>query len=258
MVSKKATIMQQKAEIKPPQRKRIIKRKRGDGPSKLYFNSDTQDAIVKYQQSDSLSERELIYIHSIRPAFEKLVENLINIHKFAGLHDSFDDLKSDCMNFLFETIRKFDPNRGTNAFSYFNVVAKNWLVIKTKQKNNMTKKCVSISDTASVSKTEYQMIEEYAMVPSQDVIAERTTSMSRIKTLLDGMLDSAKSDNEKIVLNSIIEIIENTSMLDIMSRGAAYVYIKEVTGMNHKQLSSVMHTLKKRYKSLKNSSAFPL
>ena len=110
-------------------------RKRGKtNPLKLYFHSGTQDAIVAYQKSPDRKEKERLYVTDIMPAFEKLVENLINIHKFSSLHDSYDDLKNDCVNFLFETIGKFDSTRGTNAFSYFNVVAKNWLIIKTKQK----------------------------------------------------------------------------------------------------------------------------
>lgn len=238
-------------------RKKIIKRKRGDGPSKLYFNSDTQDAIVRYQNAQTDADKEEIYMSSIRSAFEKLVENLINIHKFTGLYDSFDDLKSDCVNFLFESIHKFDSTRGTNAFSYFNVVAKNWLIIKTKQKTNWIKKCISINDI-TVSSSERHAIEEFDIVQSQDIIAERASSMSRIRSLLDIMLDSAKSDQEREVLNSIIEIVENTSMLDIVTKGGAYVYIKEVTRLNHKQLSNIMHSLKKRYKNLKNTPVFPL
>ena len=88
-------------------------------PVKMYFNSDTQDAIVEFQISQDKKTRDKIYVTEIMPAFEKLVENLINIHKFAGLYDSYSDLKNDCVNFLFETIGKFDATRGSNAFSYF-------------------------------------------------------------------------------------------------------------------------------------------
>lgn len=241
---------------KSSQKKRkIIKRKRGEGPSKLYFNSDTQAAIVRFQNADSDKMREVIYVNEIKDAFEKLVENLINIHKFTGLYDSFEDLKHDCVNFLFETIHKFDSTRGTNAFSYFNVVAKNWLIIKTKQKTNWIKKCVSMND---MSNSERCAIEESEIVQPQDIVAEKSTSMVRIKTLLAMMTESSKTDHERDVINSIIEIIENAMSLDIVTKGGAYIYIKEVTKMNHKQLASVMSILKKRYKHLKNLPSFPL
>ena len=43
-------------------------------------------------------------------------------------------LKSDCVSFLYETLEKFDPSKGSKAFSYFNVVAKNWLIIQSKKR----------------------------------------------------------------------------------------------------------------------------
>jgi hypothetical protein len=88
---------------------------------KFYFTSNTQEAICKFQSSVDKIERERLYVDEIMPAFEKLVENLINIHKFSSMYDSYEDLKSDCVNFLFETIHKFNQSMGTNAFSYFNV-----------------------------------------------------------------------------------------------------------------------------------------
>ena len=67
-------------------------------PSKLYFNADTQKAIVAFQTMAGKKERDYLYVSEILPAFKKLVENLINIHKFSGLYDSYDDLKNDCVN----------------------------------------------------------------------------------------------------------------------------------------------------------------
>ena len=109
-------------------KRKIKRRKGGTSPSKLYFHAGTQDAIVRYQKSTENGDRNRIYVQEIYPAFEKLAENLMNIHRFTSLHDSFDDLRNDCVNFLFETLLKFDATRGTNAFSYFNVCAKNFLI----------------------------------------------------------------------------------------------------------------------------------
>ena len=55
---------------------------------KMYFTSETEDAIIEYNTSDDQSQRDEIYNTKIKYAFEKLVENLINIHRFAGLYDS--------------------------------------------------------------------------------------------------------------------------------------------------------------------------
>ena len=54
--------------------------------------------------------------------FEKLVENLILIYRFARGGETFHVLKNDCVTFLYETLYKFDNSKGTKAFSYFSVI----------------------------------------------------------------------------------------------------------------------------------------
>ena len=136
-------------------------RKVGRPNVKLYFHEGTHNAIVDYQKSDDLKEKEKIYVSDILPAFEKLAENLIFMHGFhkAFGAGSYGDLKNDCVTFLYETLHKFDPSRGSKAFSYFNVVAKNWLIIKSKQKTRQNRRKISIDDKAALSSSDTATIE---------------------------------------------------------------------------------------------------
>ena len=114
---------------KKPKRRRRAKRGKGKSSKiKQYFNEDTQLAIEEFQSTESTEEKHKIYDARIRPAFEKLAENLIFIYKFTALHQGYEGLKNDCVSFMYETLYKFDASRGTKAFSYFNVVAKNFLI----------------------------------------------------------------------------------------------------------------------------------
>jgi hypothetical protein len=233
------------------------KKKSGEGDKKndtlkMYFNSDTQIAIVAFQASKIKSERDKIYIQDILPAFEKLVENLINIHKFAGLHDSFEDLKNDCVNFLFETIGKFDAERGTNAFSYFNVVAKNWLIIKTKQKTQKSKKNVSMDDTAQLTSREKSLIDEFYSIPSQDTIFENANSTNETLEVLYEIRQKVKTENELMCINSIITIFENIDEIDLLNKNAILLYMRELSGFTPKQLTTTMQSVKKYYKKAKS------
>ena len=67
-----------------PKVKKVIKRKIKRPPSgkKPYFTKDTQQAIKEYVQSDDQSFREQVYTKDIRPALEKLSENLIFVYGF--------------------------------------------------------------------------------------------------------------------------------------------------------------------------------
>ena len=216
---------------------------------KLYFNSSTQTAIVEFQKETNKRSRDNLYVKTILPAFEKLVENLINIYKFAGMHDSYEDLKNDCISFLFETIPKFDESRGTRAFAYFNIVAKHWLLIKTKQKTQKTKRNVSLDDPTGLTDYEHLLIEEHSLIPSQDVIIDESRSLDNTLRILYDIRSKVKTENELICINSIITIFENIENIDLLSKGAVLLYIRELSGLSPKQLTTTMHSIKKHYKN---------
>lgn len=240
---------------------RIIKKRRrrvveldefGNKKPKLkYFHAGTQAAIVAYQKETDQNKRNEIYTKEIAPAFEKLAENLINIHKFAASHDSFDDLKNDAVNFLFETIMKFDDTRGTNAFSYFNVVCKNLLIIKTKQKILRARRSVSLDDTMSLTNDENKMIEDFNVVDSQESALDRSETITQMINLLYDIRAKAKSENELSCINSIITIFENVNDIDILTKGSIQIYLRELSGLSPKQLTTAMQAIKKMFKKLK-------
>jgi hypothetical protein len=226
--------------------------------SKMYFNANTQAAIVEYQTCFDRKRQAALYGKVILPAYEKLVENLINIHKFTSLYDSYDDLKSDCVNFLFETIQKFDASRGSNAFSYFNVVAKNWLIIRTKQKITKTKRNVSLDDIEGLSYNEQRIIEEHCTIPSQDSVLENKNTARTITNLLYEIREKVKTENELLCINSIITIFENIEDIDLLNKSAVLLYMRELSGLSPKQLTMVMQSVKRHYRRMKLDTKFKL
>lgn len=233
--------------------------KASDTPNpRFYFTSETQEAICCFQKEADRRVREKLYVEKIMPAFEKLVENLINIHKFSGLHDTYEDLKNDCVNFLFETIHKFNPNMGTNAFSYFNVVAKNWLIIKTKQKAQRGRRDISIDDPKGLTSSEMQIVEERSTVPSQDFLLENSENIANILKLMYEIRSRVKVENELLCINSVITIFENINDIDILNKSAILLYIRELSGLSPKQLTTSMQAVKKHYNKLKLEQKFDL
>lgn len=217
----------------------------------LYFNSGTQAAIVEYQQLLDPIQKNAVYVARIHPAFVKLVENLINIHKFSSLHDTQDILLSDCVVFLYESIRKFDPTRGTNAFSYFNIVAKHWLIIRSKQKATRLKKGVSLSDRDALSKVDAQAIDDYSVVESQDETLFRSELTSRIVVVMREIRTKLKTPNELACIDAIASLFERADEIDIVNKSAALLYIREMSGLTPKQLTLSLYNVKKLYKELR-------
>lgn len=250
-------------EEKKPIRKIRRRKEGGDGPARelrLYFNRDTHAAIIEYQQSLTAPKkfREELYVTRIMPAFNKLAENLINIHKFSSLYDSYDDLKNDCSNFLFETIVKFDHTRGSNAFSYFNVVAKNWLIIKTKQKAAKIKKNISMEEGAGLSMRDQSTIEEWNTIPSQEAVLENRNTAESILELLSDIKDKARTENEKVCINAIITVFQNIDDIDLLNKSAVLLYMRELSGLNPKQLTMTMQIIKKHYRRLRSDAKYKI
>jgi len=182
-----------------------IRRKKGS-KSNLYFDLNTHNAIVKFQNNECEKERSKIYINEIFPAFDKLVENLIFIHGFSKPFGDHVSLKSDCVTFLYETLEKFDPSRGTKAFSYFNVVAKNWLIIQSKKRIKSNRRHVSIDDILSLSHGDKIAIETHKTVPAQDSKIIKRESIESLFQLMENIRHRLKNENEIACMEAIITL----------------------------------------------------
>ena len=99
---------------------------------KVYFGMEVQDAIVRYNALDEKKDfvkRNKIYKEEIHAAFDKLSENIINTFKFTYFDYGFEDIKHETVAFLVMNMHKYDHTKGSKAFSYFSVVAKNYLIL---------------------------------------------------------------------------------------------------------------------------------
>ena len=185
-----------------------LKRKK----KKPYFGKVEHNAIIKYQECNCQNHKNSIYEKEIRPAFTKLTENLIFIHGFASDKENFNILKSDCISFLYETLQKFDPYKGSKAFSYFNVCAKNFLIIQNKKKKKI------------------------------------------IFDLISEIKSKSNNANEKKCIDAITTIFKNIEQLDYLNKRAIFVYLRELSGLNAKQLSVAMSNIRKHYKHIKKNN----
>jgi len=228
------------------------------GGMKLYFHAGTHDAIVRFQGEKDDMVRETIYVHEILPAFDKLVENLIFIQGFNISHGNFDDLKSDCVTFLFETLKKFDASRGTKAFSYFNVVAKNWLIVKNRQRAKSAKRMCSIDDKDAINEIELLDLENYSVDQNQDAnLIKEGTSMS-IFMLLEDIRCDMICENEIKCIEAIKKIFNEIEDVEILNKRAIFVYVRDITGLSPKQLSIAMSSIRKKYKDLMHSGDYDI
>ncbi len=104
------------------------KKRRGrNKKEKIYFSKKTEDAIVEYNTEEDVVKRNEIYETKIKFSFEKLVENIFNTFKFTYFDNSPLEIQKETVSHLVTNINKFQAGKG-KAFSYFSIVAKNYLV----------------------------------------------------------------------------------------------------------------------------------
>ena len=239
-------------------KKKVVSRiKRSKGKkAKLYFSADTQAAIEKWQAEELQEKRDEIYTKEIRIAFETLAENLILIYGFAkGKHD-FGSLKNDCVTFLYETLHKFDASRGTKAFSYFNVVAKNWLILNTRKRKKVQDNAYSIHDLESFNSRDRTAILNFQVSESPDEIMMKKEKPDEIKKVLKLIRQRVSSTNDVLCVEAICIVFDKVDELDLLNKRAIYVYIREISGLNSKQLSTSMSTVRKLYRQIKGEELF--
>ena len=216
----------------------------------MYFNKDTQASIEEYQHEEDQSAREKLYKKEILPAFDQLAESLIFVYGFNSPYDNVHSLKSDCVTFLYETIYKWDPARGTKAFSYFNVVAKNWLIIRCRNAKKNYHRHVSMSEMAHLSAADKHTIANYQIIPGPDEVLEKANFKNEIMKVIDELESRVKKQNEVLCVEAIKTVFNNVDNLDFLNKRAIYVYIREISGLNSKQLSVAMSKIRKQYKQI--------
>lgn len=230
--------------------KKTRSRSKPGTPTKLYWHAGTHAAIVEYQKETDVLKKNQIYIKDIMPAIEKLVENVININRFTA-SEPYEELKNDCVHFLFETIPKFDATRGTNSFSYMNICCKNFLIIRSKQKAIKQKKSISIDDPEALSNNDLRIIEEQQIVPSQETQLEQRAQAHDIIDMFYEMRNHVKTENELLCLNCIITIFKNIDSIDLLNKSAILFILRDMTKLSQKQLTTSLQALRRVFKKMK-------
>lgn len=232
-----------------PRKIKKIRRRPGQKRN-MYFTAETQEAIVKYQNEEELKVRQKVYLDAIQPAFDKLVENLIFVYGFKTSYDTFTELKSDCVSFLYESLHKWSPEKGTKAFSYYNVVAKNWLIIRSRQQQKRVKRHISIDGPKGLSPEHARIFESHDVMPAPDEILISRNLRNEIQELLKEIEKCVSSETEKICISAIQTVFKNVDELDFLNKRAILIYVRDISGLTPKQLSVAMSSIRKHYRRL--------
>jgi len=141
-----------------PAERRALKKKRGrPRTKKYYFDENVENAIIAYNFETNQPLRDKVYKEFIWKAFDKLAENIIHTFKFYYLDGTHSDVKHEVVAFLIEKMPKYTEGKG-KAFSYFSIVAKNYLIINNNKQYARMKQKAGVIKIDTFSKTRDRQI----------------------------------------------------------------------------------------------------
>jgi hypothetical protein len=211
--------------------------------SRMYFTQITENAIIRYNGSEDSVLRNRIYNDHIAYAFDKLAENIIHTFKFYYFDVPSEQVKHEVVSFLVMNMHKFKEGKG-KAFSYFSIVAKNYLILNN---NNNYKKMKS--------HRELDILDFKRNLSSESqVIDDKETYEVFTEMMLDywenNLPNIFKRQKDILVADAVLELFRRSQNMENFNKKALYVLIREMTGSNTQHITRVVNVMKRYYKRL--------
>ncbi len=226
-----------------------LKKTRRKRTKNNYFTKVHEEAIVKYANSSCRKEKTKLYASLIQPAFDEMVNKIIFTYKFNTL-PNIDPLRDDCKVWLTTILDKYDPNKGSKAFSYFSVVTKNWFIHKVKTNSKRLKRETSYEQIVETGGSDSLGTQSDAIDYSEK--REEMEFWNCLLTQVDAWDTGSLKHNEKSVLEAVKVLLHNIEDIEIFNKKAVYLYLRELTGLNTKQVVNNLNKLREKYRVFKN------
>ena len=210
---------------------------------KMYFTQVTEDAIIAYNQESDNMKRNKVWNEHIQKPIDKLAENIINRFKFMYMDGGIKEVKSEVVSFLLTKLPKYTADKG-KAFSYFSIVAKNYLI----QNNNKNYKRL-------IGKASIQHIDWQRNIGNE---VQRSSSVEGIIDFMDQFIewyedrvdDKFRLDRDKAIAYAVLELFKTRDNIETYNKKALYILIREMTGAKTQYITKVVKQIKKEYETL--------
>jgi hypothetical protein len=210
----------------------------------IYFTQDTEDAIVEYNTCEDDFLRNQIYTKRIHPAFYKLAEIMIHRFKFYNFDVPHEDVKHEVVTFLHEKIGKYDNTTGFKAFSYFSIVAKNYLIAENNKNYYHYKKRYNV-DTIDL---ERNIVNEQLRT---EFVDEQKDFIDLFVDIMEKFLPLLFTKNRDLqVADSVLYLFKTRENIENYNKKALYILIRERTGVRTQYITNVITKVRELYSKL--------
>ena len=213
--------------------------------NKQYFTKDTEDAIIEYNSTSEQRIKDLVYRDRIKPAFDKLAEIVYNKWKFSYFDDDPQDVMAEVVAFMIEKIHMYKAGKG-KAFSYFTIVARNYLILNNNANYKRYKDTDIMSSLPDSFDTENNWKEE-------DTNNEYRVFNKRMLAYWDEHLENyfpKKRDMQ--IADAILELFRRADYVENFNKKSLYLLIREMTGHPTHYITKVVTKMKEKQLELYN------
>ena len=215
---------------------------------RMYFTQDTENAIVRYNVTENDDLRNQIYNTQIKYPFEKLVENVFNTFKFSYLETGPLEAQKEAVAHLVANISKFDPKMGFKAYSYFSIVAKNYLIALNNNNYKRFNQHVDIGEERDNHTIQLQSEDRH----HRD--SETAEFMSLMVKFWENNIEKIFTKPRDLnIANAVIELFRNSDRIDSFNKKALYLYIREISSCKTQQITKVINKMRQYQSSISRS-----
>ena len=218
-------------------------RKAKKGSPRYYFTQVTEDAIIRYNKEERAYMKQRIYNDHIRRAFDKLCENINHTFKFYYFDVPSEQVKQEVISFLVLNMHKFKEGKG-KAFSYFSIVAKNYLILH----NNKNYAHYKSHDDLDVLDWNKKNKEEMETTEENESVREYVNQF--IEYWENNITNVFSRKKDILVADSVLEIFRRSEHIENFNKKALYIMIREMSGSKTQHITRIVNTMKKYHQNL--------
>jgi hypothetical protein len=217
----------------------VRKKRRGrNKKEKIYFSKKTEEAIIEYNSETDNVKRNEIYETRIKYSFDKLVENIFNTFKFTYFDNSPLEIQKETVAHLVSNIHKFEAGKG-KAFSYFSIVAKNYLIFHNNNNYKRFNQHVDISETPG---------EDSVCLQTEDAHHKTIQTQEFMKLLINywerNITKIFTKQKDLNIAYAVIELFRNSERIENFNKKTLYLYIRELSNCKTQQITKIINKMK--------------
>lgn len=211
--------------------------------NKLYFTQETEDAIIAYNTEEDRALRNKVFNEHIHKPLLKMAENLIHRYRFYHFDAPTVDVQYEVIAFLLEKLPKYTQGKG-KAFSYFSIVAKNYLIQNNYKHYNHKK-----------GKRDVVEIDRRRNVVNEIVRGERRSEVQDFYHLFIAHVEANITDiirykRDIPIAYAVLEIFKSCDNIETYNKKALYIMVREMVNVKTQYITRVVNILKDEYNRL--------